>query len=849
MLSANQIRNIWIKFWISKKHTILPSASLVPKDDPSLLWINSGVATLKQYFAGEKVPKNPRIANSQKSIRTNDIDNVGLTARHHTLFEMLGNFSIGGYFKDKALEWAFEFLFDVLKFQKNKIYITYYEKDDYTYQKWQKLGILQDHLIKGNKTTNFWDVGAGPCGPDTEIFYDRGDKYDPHGIGLKLLKEDIENDRYVEIWNIVFSQFNNDGENNYTELKNKNIDTGAGLERIASILQDVPTNFDTDLFLPIIQEIEKLSTSRYKMKNYFEKEPQQIKINKHFRIIADHIRAISQGINDGVKPSSTQRGYVIRKLIRRAYYSGLQLGIKTATFLHKLVKVANDALAIYPIKINLVAKIIKLEEEAFSKIIKQGKMLVNKLLANNQVNEALAFKLFDTHGLPLELIENLLEKKGIRLNQKIINDLKQKHALESQSKQFIGIKKSKLKVMDQTKSQISTFIGYDKLSSDSLIIQHIVENNRHYLLLDQTPFYATSGGQLHDLGTINQFPVADVFKDKHGNHWHVLDSWDRSQKEAIAIVNSQIRLAKARNHSGTHILGHALRMIISPKIIQLGSENNEHKLRFDFPMTRKLTTKEVSHVELAANKIINEAIPRDYIIDTFKNGLAMGALAIDNEIEGDPNQICRIVKFGDSIEFCGGTHVPNTNVLEKLKIIKLETKGAGIYRIEALTSNKAIKTFETNQKAEIINSIEMIIAKNKLLNKNYKCQTPKQLSSIKNLNDLLVKIKNDNKQLRKKTKDLVIDFEIKFQKFKTMNAFIKLDVIPQDVKATALKLSANYPQKLIIIGAKFKKYLIAIASKKYDCQKLFASFIEEFNGSGGGNKNFAMGTLEDFQIT
>ena len=838
---SNEIRELWLKFWESKGHKIIPSASLIPKNDSSILWINSGVATLKEYFSGDKIPVNPRITNSQKSIRTNDIDNVGVTARHHTLFEMLGNFAINDYFKDKALSWAYEFIFDVLKLKKAKIYITYYQEDKVAYDIWINLGIKKTHLIKGDKKTNFWDVGAGPCGPDSEIFYDRGLKYDPENKGIVLLEKDIENDRYIEIWNIVFSQFNNDGKGNYVELKQKNIDTGLGLERLVSIFQNAPTNFDTDLFLPIIKAVENMTNKKYDINNYFKKDKMQTKINKYFKIIADHMRAVVQAINDGAKPANTQRGYIIRRLIRRSYRSGIQLGIKNKTFLHKLVEDVNNALSVYPVNIKNVTKIIKREEEAFSKTIKKGeKLLFQSIEKGKAFNVKIAFKLFETFGFPIELTKELLEEKGITISMQELNILKEKHVNISRGKRVLGLK-SQIQIIKNISKKQSEFIGYEFLESDSKVLFQGCENNKCYVLLDKTPFYATKGGQIHDKGTLNKIEVSNVFKDGYGNHWHVLNK-KLNETNVKAIVNHETRDKKAKNHSGTHILGHALRLVIADDIIQLGSENDEWRLRFDFPCDHKPTNIEIKNIENKANELIKSSIPREYIIDSFKNGLSMGALAIDNEIEGDPNQLSRIVKFGKSVEFCGGTHVANTNVVEQIKIIKMESKGSGTYRIEAITSFETINKHMASKKKELVKLLKNIINKNKKIDNSYFVNTKNK--TFEELNALFIKAKAFNKQNHKLIQKVKVNFKVSFKNYEGMPTFIKLDVKLEDVKNIAITLREKYPQNLFIIGSKTNTFLVAIASKKYDASKVFKKLANSFKGKGGGSKDFAMGTLE-----
>ena len=852
--SSKEIRKIWLDFFASKGHKIIESKSLIPKKDPSILWINSGVATLKEYFSGKKVALNPRMVNSQKCIRTNDIENVGKTARHHTFFEMLGSFSIGDYFKDEAIEMAFELIFEKFAFPKEKIYISYFEEDKDTYNKWLSLGINSKNLIKGNKKTNFWDLGQGPCGPCTEIFFDRGEKYDPNHLGIKLLESDIENDRYIEIWNIVFSQFNNDGENNYEELNQKNIDTGAGLERITCIFQNAPTNFETDLFLPIINEIEKISNQKYLIENYFLKNEKQTQINKKMRVIADHLRAVILAINDGAKPSNTQRGYIIRRLIRRAYRSGIQLGIKDQIFLSKLVSVTASVIDYYKIDQEKVKKIIKKEEIAFSNTIKQGeKLLFDEIKKNNyNFNPKVAFKLFETYGFPIDLTKEILSEKNIKLDISIFNKLMKEHEEKSKGMQNIGIDKQIQSIQIITK-KVSKFIGYQTISSISEVVEQVFENEKYFVLLDKTPFYATKGGQLHDWGTIDNIPVLNVFKDKYNNHWHVLEKKIK-RKEIAAVVDRNLRIRKMRNHSSTHLLGLALTKVFGKNTLQLGSYNDENKLRLDFNLDKKPTNEELKKVEEIVNKLIKEGIKREYKLMKYDEAIENGVLALENEDYGEG--LLRVVEFGESKEFCGGTHIENTLFIEKFKISKLDSKGSGVYRIEAITSNNAIKKFELKEKKSIIFLIEQKLKKIKKINSSYLVKYSNN-NNLKQLKSILEKLIFDLKKLKNKNFQK-INFnlnDINFQKWNNIKTHINLKVDHlENIKPLAIKLRDSFEDGLFIIGKTIdEKTTLAISSKIVDAKEIFSKISSSFNGKGGGNNTFAMGStskivsLKDFK--
>ncbi len=835
-LTTKKIREQWISFFEKKGHLAIPSKSLIPVNDPSLLWINSGVATLKDYFSGIKIPPQPKLVNSQKSIRTNDIENVGVTARHHTFFEMLGNFSIGDYFKSQAIEMALEFLVDVLEMDLSNIYMTYFEEDLDTYNKWIELGISPDHLIKGNREMNFWDVGQGPCGPDTEIFYDRGEKYDPKNIGIKLLKEDLENDRYVEIWNIVFSQFNNDGDNNYTELKQKNIDTGAGLERIASILQDGPTNFDTDGFMPIINEIEKLTSKKYITQNYFDQDPTQTKVNKNFKVIADHMRAVVMAIQDGAKPSNAARGYIIRRLIRRAYRSGLQLGINQDTFLNTLVDVVSSVLSIYEVDAAKVSKTIINEELAFQKTIKQGEVLLNESIkGKKELPFGVAFKLFETYGFPIELTQEILEEKGIALDISKFDEYQKNHANASRGKTQAAMK-SQISVIQEVDKKISTFSGFDNLNIKSKVVFSGTENEMFYILTEETPFYATGGGQANDHGSINGIKVEDVFKDKFGNNWHVL--LEDVSGDVELKVDSDIRKDKERNHSATHLLAKALKEVVSQSVVQLGSDNNELRLRFDFPAEQKPSKEDVEKVEALVNSYISKGSKRSYVVTDLKSAEELGAVSMEGEEYGD---VIRVVNFENvSLEFCGGTHVGNASEIETFKITKLETKGSGIYRIEAITSNRLVHAYEAMEQQKLQEELKRLIKKNVQLESNYKLDFK---TTVEELTKAISQAKADNKKLNKKSKQATLNVDdVELDMIDGKQTYINMEVDPSQVKPMAIALREKYSEALIIVaGTIGPKKLVAVASNKYNSLEELKSRFPDVQG--GGSDTFAMGKI------
>lgn len=848
-MNSKDVRNKWIKFFESKDHLFVPSKSLIPYKDPSLLWINSGVATLKDYFSGKKIPPSRRLVNSQKSIRTNDIENVGITARHHTFFEMLGNFSIGDYFKVEAIEFANEFIIDVLKLDKNRIYITYFEEDLEVKDKWKSLGYKESQLISGNRDLNFWDVGSGPCGPNTEIFYDRGEKY--HSGGPELIRDDIENDRYIEIWNIVFSQYNNLGNNEYVELAQKNIDTGAGLERIVSIIQNVPTNFDTDLFQEIIKEIEKYTSQKYIMENYFTNNLEQERINKHFKIMADHMRAVVNAISDGAKPSNTQRGYIIRRLIRRAYYSGIKLGIKEKTFLNKLVQITKDTL-IFNIDVESVSLIIKEEEENFSKTIIQGKKILDEEIEKTteffDVNTA--FRLFETYGFPIEMTNDILIENNIKLDLEKLKELREKHSIVSRgNKEHNNFSKAlnSLSVIDK---QVSNFVGYETTKAKAKVLFLLDDKNKlseldgiGYLVLDNTPFYATSGGQLHDKGYLmqsgNKINVLDVFKDKNNNHIHKIEGKVNDQDVVEAFVDEPTRLGLMRNHSSTHLLFAALREVYGDEIVQLGSDNNQDRLTFDFPLKQKPTEKEIKMLENFVNSIIKQNIKREYIVTTTTDAKKMGAIMTIEEMEYFNTENVRVVKFDDvTIDLCGGTHIDFTKNIESFKIISVDTKGSGIYRIRALTSNILVNKYIDEQIEKKLFLLNSLIAKiNKLSNEPISNSLGEKTNSKNYLEDIDLKIENSKEILKELLKPKKISFEVNLKPIKIngVELYFANDIDKNFIKNMAIKIRDKSPNALVILLSKFDdKSILVISSKNIDSKKVAEklSLIKKINGGG-----------------
>ena len=701
-LTGDEVRQMFLDFFKSKDHMVEPGASLVPHNDPTLLWINAGVSALKKYFDGTEKPANNRICNAQKSIRTNDIENVGKTARHHTFFEMLGNFSIGDYFKQDAIPWAWEFLTseEWIGFDKDKMYVTVYPDDEEAYNCWLKVGVDPSHIKKTED--NFWEIGRGPGGPDSEIFYDRGEKYDPEGIGEKLFFDDIENDRYIEVWNIVFSQFDcRPGEvdrSEYEELPHKNIDTGMGLERLVCLIQDAETNFDTDLFLPIMKETEKFAKHSYDEKEY----------KMAYRVIADHIRTVTFAISDGAAFSNEGRGYVLRRVLRRAVRYGIKLGIE-GSFMYKLVGVvAENMKAYYPYlldKVDFVAKQVKAEEESFHKTLSNGENLLNAELENHKDTKVLpgevVFKLYDTYGFPKELTAEIAEDAGYTIDEDKFNEemAKQKQRARDARSEEESMHGQSEDLMDFDAP--STFIGYDHNEMDSKVIGLFKDGNKvdslddeGIIILEETAFYAESGGQCADTGVLEndnfKAEVYDVQKAPHDQHMHFVKIENGSIKVGDTVhglINVVDRDNTRANHSSLHLLQAALRQVLGDHIAQAGSYNCPDYARFDFTHFEKVSEEDLLKIEKIINEKIAECIPVETNIYSLEEAKNTGAIALFDEKYGDS---VRVVSMSDfSKEFCGGTHVSNTSNLGVYKILSEESIGSGIRRITSVTKMKA----------------------------------------------------------------------------------------------------------------------------------------------------------------
>ena len=701
---VNQLRKMFLEFFESKGHLKMNSFSLVPHNDNSLLLINSGMAPLKPYFTGQEIPPRRRVTTCQKCIRTGDIENIGKTARHGTFFEMLGNFSFGDYFKTEAIHWSWEFLTEVVGLDKDRLYPSIYENDDEAFDIWNKeMGIPAERIFRFGKEDNFWEHGAGPCGPCSEIYYDRGEKY---GCGKPGCTVGCDCDRYMEIWNNVFTQFDNDGNGNYEELKQKNIDTGMGLERLASVVQDVDSIFDVDTIFDLRNKVCEMANVEYQ---------KEYKTDVSIRIITDHIRSATFMISDGIMPSNEGRGYVLRRLIRRAARHGRLLGIDgkfLATLSETVINGSKDGYPELDEKKDMIFKVLTEEENKFDKTIDQGLNILSDMQKEMEANNSKelsgenAFKLYDTYGFPLDLTKEILEEKGFTVDEESFSAAMQKQketARNSRAKtNYMGADVTVYESIDPAIT--SEFVGYDNLVYDSKITvlttdteltEALADGDTGTIIVDKTPFYATMGGQEADKGIIvtdtAEFVVKDTIKLLGGKIGHVGQVTKGMFKVGDTVtlkVDEENRNATAKNHSATHLLQKALRIVLGTHVEQAGSLVNADHLRFDFTHFQALTSEELKQIEEIVNEKIAEQLPVETKIMSIEEAKKTGAMALFGEKYGDS---VRVVNMGEfSKEFCGGTHVKNTGNIMLFKIISESGVAAGVRRIDALTGQAVL---------------------------------------------------------------------------------------------------------------------------------------------------------------
>ncbi|MDE7263580.1 MAG: alanine--tRNA ligase [Anaeroplasmataceae bacterium] len=849
-LSSSEIRQMWLDFYKSKGHKVEPSASLVPHDDPTLLWTNAGVTPLKKYFDGSMVPENPRITNAQKCIRTNDIENVG-DSYHHTFFEMLGNFSIGDYFKKDAIAYAYELLFskEWFDFDKDKIYITYYPEDAEAKDLWLKQGIEETHLIP--LSGNFWEIGEGPCGPDTEMFFDRGEEFDERG--KELIAEDIDNDRFIEIGNIVFSQYSSkEGveRKDYKELPSKNIDTGWGLERLCNVMQGAKTNYDTDLFRPIIAKTEEISGVSYTDQ-------------RAFRVIADHVRTITFAVADGAVMSNEGRGYVLRRVLRRASKYAKSLGIEKP-FMAELVDVVISIMdPFYPYlheKASIVKQIISAEEEKFLATLAAGEKRFEAIAEKTDkiISGIDAFTLYDTYGFPIELtIEYALEhhlkvdEEGFRAcleeqKRRARNARKEENSMGGQNEAFLNFKEE------------SKFIGYHSLSVTSKVLAVFEQG----IVLEETPFYAFSGGQLCDKGTIDGVQVIDVIKMPNGQHLHIVEENPfQVGDEVYAVVDKMNRDLTRKNHSSAHLLQAALQKVLGSHVHQQGSSVSANYCRFDFNNYTALTDEQILEVEDLVNRYILEAHKVNTLVLPIEEAKELGAMALFGEKYG---ALVRVVDMGISKEFCAGTHVENTSLIESFSITSLESIGSGIFRITASSSAQSM-LFVKESCENIKKSIESILHKaHEILTEaanqgialrysysflepeevgyRYILSMRKELSNAQNALKLLEK-----EYTSKKSQSALSDLSRFDSQIENGKLFVELEAMDSNLlKDMACALRNNKNLDVVFLASIDKeKVTFVCASKTKDASFLVKEAAKLCQGGGGGKKDLAQAGGKD----
>lgn len=878
-LTGNQIIRMYIEFFKERGHSEVESASLIPHDDPTVLWINAGVTPLKKYFDGTLVPQNRRMTSCQKCIRTGDIESVGRTARHHTFFQMLGNFSVGDYFKKEALTWAFELLTNPKYFDidKDKLYMTIYPNDTEAYNLWISLGVSKDHIIK--LRNNYWEIGEGPSGPDSEIFYDRGPKYDPDKQGIKLLEKEIENDRYIEIWNNVFSQYNAiEGvpREQYEELPSKNIDTGMGVERMACIIQQTETNYETDLFMPIMRKIEEIVLIKYLGQ-------------MEYKVIADHIRTLTFALSDGASFENYGRGYVLRRLLRRASRMGRKLNI-SRTFMASLVDVVVDTYKeIYPEleqNRNKIKELITKEEELFQKTLLQGEKRLEEIFQNSKnkkISGEDAFKLYDTYGYPIELTEECASEKGFKVD---IEGFKK--YMEFQKDQARRNRKVDASMNIQNElllnyKEKSNFIGYEKLGSKTYI-QAIIKNDKFvnkcntecYIFLQDNPFYAESGGQVSDKGYLKnnscKLEVLDVIKCPNKQHLlkvKVLEGIIIKGEGIITQVDKKTRESICRNHSSVHLLQKTLQEKLGNEVHQAGSRVDENTFRFDFSYRGRLSDNLIALIEEEVNKKVEANIETKIEYLPLDEAKGKGAMAL---FEDKYDDIVRVVSMGNSVELCGGTHVSNTKDIDKIAILSIENKGSDTYRIEGTTSENISKELKKIVKPHTDEITKLLSKTKNIVNQAKKDQidldfdfeiNPQVLDSYKDViyyKEQLDRLKLSVKKLEKEYKEELTNKSINniddiIKNKEVINGNNVIIVITKDYEVSILKQLVdnitNTLENSFVLLANQNKTNVNIICKtninnpNIHCGNIVKDICLKCKGNGGGNQFFAQGGGSD----
>ncbi len=852
-MKGSEIRRRYVEFFRDKGHEIVPSASLVPQDDASLLWINSGMAPLKRYFDGRVIPENPRLTNSQKCIRTNDIENVGKTARHHTFFEMLGNFSIGDYFKREAIHWAWEFITERLQMDPALLSVTIHPEDDEAFLIWHReIGIPEDKILR--LEDNFWDIGEGPCGPNSEIFYDRGAHV---GCGRPECDASCDCDRYLEIWNLVFSQYNHNPDGSYTPLPKKNIDTGMGLERTASVLQNVATNYDTDLFRPIIDDAARQMRIAY---------GQDSACDTALKVIADHARAVVFSISDGVMPSNEGRGYVIRRLLRRAVRYGKQFGL-TKPFLYSLVRVVGDVMADYYPEImqkhDYIANVMRMEEERFFETLTEGEHLLSAVIAKLKESGetvlpgAEAFKLYDTYGFPIDLTEEIAAESSIDVDRegftKALSEQRERARSARQDVRSMHVQTTHLRDL----AVQSEFVGYSLLQMAARIEAMFLDDapitsaplgETVQIVLDRTPFYAESGGQVADTGVLLgenfELKVHDVQKGPNGQHIHrceVVMGEVPIGASVSAVVDAVRRSDITKNHTATHLLHKALRQVLGEHVAQAGSLVEGERLRFDFSHMGSMTPDELSRVE----RLVNEEIWRDEPVTIeemdIDSAKGLGAMALFGEKYGARVRVVRAGVY--SIELCGGCHVDRTGQIGLFKLLGDSGIGSGIRRVEAVTGKHAYEFIRAQE--ELLLSLAAHL-------RSTPAQLPKRIETMM----------EDHKGLEKQVEQLTSKLSNveALQLLGDVVSFAGGDAVISEVqgqnveglRSLADSLKSRRNDLLIVLGSAHESgvsFVVAVPKRMQEmglhAGKLVKEIAQVAGGSGGGKPELAQAGAKD----
>ncbi len=851
-LGVNEIRDMFRDFFVSKGHYAGGSASLIPRNDKSLLIINSGMAPLKPYFAGLETPPCKRMTTCQKCIRTNDIDNVGKTARHGTFFEMLGNFSFGDYFKKESLQWGWEFCTEWLKMPKEKLWATIYENDDEAFEIWRDIiGMPEEKIVRLGKEDNFWEIGLGPCGPCSEIYYDRGPEW---GCGRPDCKPGCDCDRYLEFWNHVFTQFDRQEDGSYPRLAHPNIDTGMGLERLACILQDVDSIFDVDTVKYIRDAITEMAGVDYQAGNH--------KVDVSVRIVTDHLRSMTFMIADGILPSNEGRGYILKRIIRRAARHCKLLGITQANPLVELAEsVVKTSGGAYPELVenhDYIMKIIKIEEDNFARTLDRGMEILEGYMADMDAKGEsvlagdLTFKLYDTYGFPLEVTQEILEENGKSADVDGFNEkmTAQKELARANQRDTEG--DAWRDASEYSHLEPTVFLGYTEESADSKVMYvGNFDENRKFIIVESTPFYAASGGQVFDTGIVthgdNDLRVVDVVKE-NGIYLHVIHPDDtglamriKSGDDVHLAINAVRRHKIARQHSATHLLQQALRDVLGDHCMQAGSYVDDNYLRFDFNHFQAVTPEEISQIEAIVNEKVDEYLPIKMEEMPIEDAKKLGAMALFGEKYGD---IVRVVSMGDySVEFCGGTHIDNTGKVGGFKIISEGGIASGVRRIEAITGSNVIsylagKESTINTVAHTLKSTETDLTR----------KAAQVMSDIKELENTIKSFKSD--EITGALDDIIgsakkigdIDLITrKFEDTETDQLRSICDAVREKKDNTVMIFAAVNDGKVTFITAVTED----LVGKGYHAGKIIKEVAKAAGGGGGGKANMAQAGAKD----